>query len=75
MRFSANFTQIIQTATDQNVGGGLPPIAVLQSPDAVTDTLQSGASPLSHLTKPDLENVKKPATDHSVAGFFCGREV
>src|SRR5450830_1069472 len=60
MRFSANFTQIIQTATDQNVGGRLPPIAVLQSPEAVTDTLQSGASPLPHLTEPDLENVKSP---------------
>ncbi len=50
--------------------GGLPPIAVVQSPDALTDTLQSGASPLPHLTEPDLEDVKKPATDHSVAGFL-----
>ncbi|AZE90691.1 hypothetical protein C4J97_4008 [Pseudomonas orientalis] len=31
------------------VGGGLPPMAVDQSPDALTDTQLSGASPLPHL--------------------------
>ncbi|AZF06953.1 hypothetical protein C4J94_4212 [Pseudomonas sp. R5-89-07] len=38
----------ISARLGQNVGGGLPPMAVHQSPDAVTDTLLSGASPLPH---------------------------
>jgi len=48
--------------TSKNVGGGLPPIALDQSPEALAETPPSGASPLPHLDRGSRLDRSSPIT-------------